>query len=147
MNEGPLDTTQLDKSILTLQKSLELLLQSKRGSTEYEVFRNATVKGFELTLETSGKLLRRALRAYMGSPRAVEGLTYKDLFRHAARHGLITVEAVDRWFEYRDNRNTTAHDYGLAFAEETLRLLPAFIGDARALQERLADASNDSDEA
>jgi hypothetical protein len=32
---------------------------------------------------------------------------------------------------YRDNRNITAHDYGENFAEETLKLFPDFISDAR----------------
>lgn len=31
---------------------------------------------------------------------------------------------------YRDNRNNTAHDYGVNFAEETMVLLPQFIADA-----------------
>ena len=39
------------------------------------------------------------------------------------------------WFEYRDNRNTTSHDYGVALAEKTLPLLPQFILDARALSQ------------
>ena len=30
----------------------------------------------------------------------------------------------------RDNRNETAHDYGGAFADATLALLPDFIADA-----------------
>jgi len=28
---------------------------------------------------------------------------------------------------YCDNRNKTAHDYGIGFAEETLKLLPDFV--------------------
>jgi hypothetical protein len=50
--------------IKTLESSLEHLNKSEPESIDYEVFRNATVKGFELTLETSGKLLRRVLKAY-----------------------------------------------------------------------------------
>jgi len=33
----------------------------------------------------------------------------------------MTLEEVERWFAYRDNRNDTAHDYGEGFANETLR--------------------------
>ncbi|KEI35435.1 hypothetical protein FRA_34c06500 [Francisella sp. W12-1067] len=39
------------------------------------------------------------------------------------------VEEVERWFEYRDNRNLTAHDYGFDLAEKTLPLIPQFIID------------------
>lgn len=35
--------------------------------------------------------------------------------------------------EYRDSRNSTAHDYGEEFAESVLPLLPQFVNDAKAL--------------
>ncbi len=54
----------------------------------------------------------------------------------------MSTEAVTRWFAYRDNRNSTAHDYGVGFAEETLRLLPDFIADARALESVLRERLN-----
>ena len=57
----------------------------------------------------------------------------KGVFRNAARHGLLSAESCEGWFEYRDNRNDTAHDYGEGFAEQTLNLLPGFIADAREL--------------
>ena len=43
----------------------------------------------------------------------------------------------------RDNRNTTAHDYGERFAEATLKLLPAFIVDANALANVVEDLADD----
>ena len=70
-------------------------------------------------------------------------LHFKDLFRHAARHGLIAPDAAERWLRYRDNRNFTAHDYGEDFAEATLRLLPAFIKDAKALAGVIERANDD----
>lgn len=129
-----LNTDHYSRCITTLETTLVRLNASDPEDIEYEIFRNALVKGFELTLETAGKLLRKALKAYTGRPREVDALTYKDVLRHAAKHDLMTPEAVERWFSYRDNRNNTAHDYGAGFAEETLELLPRFIGDARALE-------------
>jgi hypothetical protein len=38
-----------------------------------------------------------------------------------------------------DNRNSTAHDYGQGFAEETLSLMPAFLKDARCLETTLRE--------
>ena len=61
----------------------------------------------------------------------------KDLLRLSATHGLMTLEEVERWFAYRDNRNNTAHDYGEGFAKETLVLLPGFIADATTLEATL----------
>lgn len=140
-----LSTVHYARCIKTLESSLVLLRQAEAGSIDYEIFRNAVIKGFELTLETAGKLLRRALPAYSGSPRAVAALSYKDVLRHAARHGLMDTEAVTRWFAYRDNRNSTAHDYGEGFAEETLKLLPGFIDDARTLEATLREKLGDGD--
>lgn len=138
-----LNTDHLSQRISTLEASLELLKQAKPNSINYEVFRNATVKGFELSLETAGKLLRKALKTYIANPREVDELTYKDLFRHAAKHGLLDTKAVERWFKYRDNRNETAHDYGIAFAHTTLKLLPSFLEDARALEQTFQQKMED----
>jgi nucleotidyltransferase substrate binding protein (TIGR01987 family) len=131
-------TDHLDRCIKTLEASLELLRRAVPESVEYEVYCNAVVKGFELALETSGKLLRKALKEYSGSPRAVDEPSYKDVFREALKRGLIAdADAVRRWFAYRDNRNSTARDYGVGFAEETLKLLPEFLVDVRKLEAAL----------
>ncbi|HSS47478.1 MAG TPA: nucleotidyltransferase substrate binding protein [Thermoanaerobaculia bacterium] len=139
-----LSTTHYARCIQTLESSLGFLGQAEEGSIDYEIFRNAVVKGFELTLETAGKLLRKALKAYTGNPRAIDQLNYKDVLRHAAKHGLLSTEEVARWFAYRDNRNNTAHDYGKGFADETLTLIPAFIADARALETTLREKLDDA---
>lgn len=134
---GKLNTAHLLQCIKTLESSLERLNAAEPKSIDYEIFRNATIKGFELTLETTGKLLRKTLKSYMGNPRTVDELTYKDLFRHATKHGFLDAKAVERWFSYRDNRNNTAHDYGVAFAQTTLKLLPKFLEDAKIMQQTL----------
>ena len=135
-----LNTENLKSCIDTLRQSIVLLIQQKPDSLEYEIFRNATVKGYELTLETAGKLLKKALKPYFANPKEVDQLVFKDIFRHASKHGLLSSDEVKRWFLYRDNRNNTAHDYGVGFAEETLKLLPTFVDDAQRLKERLDHA-------
>ena len=105
----------------------------------YDVFRAACVKQFEPALEQSGKLLKKRLRPYFASNREADRLNFKDCFRHAANHGLISMEASERWLQYRDNRNSTAHDYGERFAEATLKLLPTFIADATELVRVIAE--------
>ena len=57
-------------------------------------------------------------------------LVFKDIFRHAVLHSIIDTESCERWMQYGDNRNSTAHDYGVGFAQDTLKLLPQFIVDA-----------------
>lgn len=129
----PLQTKHLTRCLTTLEAALAQLSHAKAASVEYEIYRNAVIKGFELSLETSGQLLRRGLKAYFANPAAVDDLTYKDVLRHAAKHRLMTPEEVERWFTYRDSRNLTAHDNGEALAEDTLKVLPQFIADARIL--------------
>ena len=140
-----LRTEHLARCITTLEKSLVLLRQAPADSFDFEIYRNAVVKGFELTLETAGKLLRKAIKTYAGNPRAVDELTYKDVLRHAAKHGLLDTAEVERWFVYRQNRNTTAHDYGVKFAQETLALLPDFLDDARRLETTLREKFGHAD--
>lgn len=138
-----IDTTFLRRCIGALECSFDGI--HEHGETEdfmYDVYRAACVKEFELVLEQSGKLLGKRLAAYFASNRQVDRLTFRDLFRHAARHDLMDAEAVERWLGYRDTRNDTAHDYGEKFAETTLRLLPAFIADARALADMIEQAND-----
>ncbi|MBU3694437.1 MAG: nucleotidyltransferase [Rhodocyclaceae bacterium] len=127
----PLNTDALRRTADTLEQAL-LALQRTDAAQEpvtWDLYRNAAIKTFELSLETSGKLLRRALRAYTGNPRAVDALVFNDVLREAGKHGLMDEAGVTRWLDYRANRNTTAHDYGVGFANQTLKLLPAYLDD------------------
>ena len=125
-----IDVTYLERCVATLEKALGLLKQTTPENIDYDMYRSACVKEFEIILEQSGKLLRKALKPYFHSSKAVDQLVFKDVFRHAVLRGLLSAEACERWMGYRDNRNNTAHDYGVNFAEETLLLLPVFIEDA-----------------
>jgi len=127
----------LQRCSLTLERSLQSMAKTEPGSVDYEVFRNAVIKSFELTLETAGKLLRKVLKAYVGSPKTVDTLVFKDVLRHAALHGLLSAAELERWLVYRDSRNDTAHNYGEQFADTTLALITDFQRDALALYETL----------
>ena len=133
-----IDTTFLRRCIASLERAVEGIEgQEDREDIMYDIYRAASVKEFELVLEQSGKLLRKRLAAWFASNRQADRLHFKDLFRHAARHALMESDAVERWLRYRDNRTHAANDYGEDFAEATLKLLPDFIGDAKALAEMI----------
>jgi nucleotidyltransferase substrate binding protein (TIGR01987 family) len=125
----------LSRCIETLEQSYEMFRKSKKGSIDYEIYRNALVKGFEMTLEQSGKLLKKKITPYFASKRAVDALTFKELFRFANKHGLLNDDEILRWYAYRDNRNDTAHDYGLQFAETTVSMINDFIKDAKRIRD------------
>jgi nucleotidyltransferase substrate binding protein (TIGR01987 family) len=129
-----LNTDHLRRRISTLESSLAMYRAATPESIDQEVFRNAIVKGYELAQETSFKLLKRALKDFGHGGRKLDATPVKEILRLVATHGLMTVEEVERWFAYRDDRNDTAHDYGEGFAKETLVLLPGFIADAKLLE-------------
>lgn len=89
------------RCIKTLQNAYILLQKEDSDSIQYEIYRSACIKEFEIILEQSGKLLRKILKPYFHSSREVDGLFFKDLFRQAVLRSLMSDEACQRWFEYR----------------------------------------------
>lgn len=130
-----IDTTYLKRCILALDKAYHTLKNYSQEDIEYDIYRSAVIKEFEIILEQSGKLLKKSLRPYFHTSKAVDRLYFKDIFREAGMHGLLSVDEVQRWLEYRDNRNNTSHDYGVDLANETLVLMEQFIVDATKLAE------------
>lgn len=135
-----LNVEHLLRTAATLEQAM-LALGKTPSADEviYDLYRNAAIKSFELSLETAGKLLRKALKAFGGNPRSVDSLVFNDVLRHSGKHAVLDQAEVERWLAYRANRNNTAHDYGVGFANDTLTLLPAYLVDVRALAEKLQD--------
>jgi hypothetical protein len=63
---------------------------SQAGSIAQEVFRNAIIKSYELTQETSFEYLKKASREYGHSGQKLEAMFAKDVLRLAAVHDLRT---------------------------------------------------------
>lgn len=135
-----LNVEHLLRTAATLEQAM-LALEKTQATDEiiYDLYRNAAIKSFELSLETAGKLLRKALKAFGGNPRSVDSLVFNDVLRHGSKHGVLDQAGVGRWLAYRANRNNTAHDYGVGFANDTLTLLPAYLADVRALAKKLQE--------
>lgn len=121
----------LEQALLAIER------HALRDDVLSDLYRNAAIKSFELSLETAGKLLRKAIKAFVGNPRSVDALVFNDVLRHAGKHGLLDNQSVERWIVYRLNRNNIAHDYGERFANETLTLLPQYLADVRDLAPRI----------
>jgi exonuclease I len=81
----------------------------------------------EIILEQTGKLLKKCLKPYFATAKQVDQLTFKDIFRYAAKYGLLEMEEAERWLRYRDSQNDDAENN----FDNTLKLLPHFIADAR----------------
>ena len=136
-----INTDYLLRCIEALDRANKKIQNLDSSDYDYDIYRAACVKEFEIILELSGKLLKKVLRAFMATHKAADQLTLKDIFRKAALHSIISVEESERWLKYRDNRNTTAHDYGESFAEETLSILHDFIKDTRSLEKSIRNFS------
>ncbi len=140
--ESNIDTTFLNRCILALEKANTMLAHYTTTDIEYDIYRSAVIKEFEIILEQSGKLLKKSIRPFFHSSKAVDKLYFKDIFREAGTHGLLDIEEVQRWCEYRDNRNHTSHDYGECLANNTLPLIKQFIVDARRLSDIVGKNAN-----
>lgn len=138
-----LDTSYLERCIDTLERAYAFLLNEESGDIEYDIYRSACVKEFEIILEQSGKLLKKVIKPYFPSTKVADNLYYKDVFREAVLRSIISSELCERFLEYRDHRNISAHDYGVNFAEEILQLIPNFISDTRSLVQILNLHSDD----
>ena len=138
-----IDTAYLRRCIDTLESMCDALNRSSPEETVYDMYSNVCIEKFELVLEQSGKLLKKRLRPWFASNRQADRLTFRNTFRYAAKHGLIPADTCERWLEYRDNRNHTENNSGQAFAESTLRLLPALVKDARALATVVEELNDD----
>ena len=144
MDKNKIDTTYLERCISTLDKAFELLQKTNSEEIDYDMYRSACVKEFEIIIEQCGKLLRKALKPYLHSSKAVDQMYFKQVFKECVLRSIISPELCERFLEYRDNRNNTAHDYGVNFALETLVLLPMFIVDAQIIAESIKKISDDT---
>ena len=122
-----ISTTHLERCLQTLTASLEALQASEPESIEFEIYRNAVIKGFELSLEVCGKLLRRALKAYGGSPKEVDELVYKEVLRRCAKQAILEPALTEKIWVYSTKRQSVADDDYIPFVQEILPLLPQFI--------------------
>ena len=139
------DFSHLERCVNALSKAFQLLQKSNPEEIDYDIYRSACVKEFEIIIEQCGKMLRKFLKPYLHSSKAVDQLYFKEVFKQSVLRGIITPELGERFLEYRDNRNNTAHDYGVNFSQETLVLLPQFICDASELLETLKSLQNETE--
>ncbi len=138
-----IDTTYLCRCIAALEyASGELSKRCNGDNFIDEIYHAACVKQFELVLEHSGELLRKRLAPYFASNRQVDRLHFKDLFRHATRHGLMNTETVERWLNYRDYGNNIPHDSEEGLPEYLMVVLPVFIEDAKSLAETIEQGND-----
>ena len=135
-----IDTTFLRSRLDRLAACLHALGDAE-DATAHRLTGEVCADYFEVALEQSGKLLRKCLRPWFPSNRRADSLTFRDIFRHAAKHGLIDIEAGERWLGYRDAADRLVdRESGDLFDAAALDLLRAFLADARALADTIGNS-------
>ena len=86
-----LNTDHLTRCITTLESSIEFYNRAKPGEIEQEIFRNAIVKGYELSQETIFKLIKKALKDFGHSSNKLDNTPIKEILRLAATHGMMSL--------------------------------------------------------
>jgi len=132
MTENNLVLTPLKKALKSLHNAIN------QPFNEYT--RDATIQRFEYTFELSWKILKRHISMETG----INEYTIKNIFRTAAKQGLIT--HVDAWFDYLKARNLTSHTYNELTADETYAFAKQFVNDADYLIAQLEKIYGNTDQ-
>ena len=138
-----LDLSSLRKAVASLEKTVRVAdddaFMSQLEKDQKLAVKAGVILNFEFTYELCWKFMKRWLEANLGSVH-VTGVTRRQLFRLSAEHQLLG--DVDRWMEYHDARNETAHTYDESTAEDVFDTSQEFLSDARTLLQAL-EARND----
>ena len=136
-----LDLSSLHKAVDSLEKTLKVaenkILAAGLDNDVKDAIRAGVIQNFEFTYELCWKFMRRWLRKNADVEEAEYPRTRKELFRLAARFGLIK-EPLS-WFSYSDARNLTSHTYDEDKAETVYQTAVGFLGDARYLLDKLQE--------
>ncbi len=97
--------------------------------------RDAVIQRFEYTYELSWKMRKRRLERDAPTPAEIDALGFKDLIRQGAERSLIVEPQA--WFEYRRQRNITAHTYDENKAAQVHQAAVGFLDDAENLFQEL----------
>ncbi|MBI4633807.1 MAG: nucleotidyltransferase substrate binding protein [Deltaproteobacteria bacterium] len=136
----PLDLSSLRKGISSLRTAIEVADAEKMSVFDratQDVIRAGVIQNFEFTYELCWKFIQRWLKENHPGEDADLPRARRELFRMAARYGLIDDPAP--WFVYSDARNMTAHVYDERRAQIVYDVALKFINEAETLLKCLED--------
>ena len=126
-----LDLTSLRDAIKSLNNAVTVVqnqdLMEQAPENVREVIEAGVIQNFEFTYELCWKFMVRWISLNV-SPEDASPRTKRDIFRTAARYGLI--QDPQHWFRYTDARNETSHVYDRKKAELVLGITGEFLKDA-----------------
>ena len=120
---------------------LEEALTAHHAEPSNLMVRDALIKRFEFTYESSQSTLRRFVEAYSTHLRSSGHLTLPELIRTASQDGLL-LSGWDIWHGCREARNRTSHTYNEDQAIAVVAMMPGFLKEARHLHTRMSEAAS-----
>ena len=139
-----LDLSSLENALQQLEQSLNKIADPNFWPLQDDITRNliraGIIQHFEILYELCWKFMQRWLRDNLNQADADYPRTRKELFRMAARAGLLADPLP--WFGYGESRNLTAHTYNEKEAAIVFDQSAAFASDARAFFERLRERND-----
>ncbi len=133
----------------SLIKAVDTLKRSTHSADEnmnalnadlQEAVKAGVVQHFEVAYEQCWKFIQRWIRENRTPEDANHPRTRKELFRIAARHGLISDPLP--WFEFGDARNLTVHTYDAGKAAAAYEAASRFLTHAEELLQRLTEKND-----
>ena len=107
--------------------------ESNQNSSLLEYIADSCVKRFEYTLETAWKLAKKVFIQNYG--KTEKELSMNNIFRLMQGYGFT--ENWERWRNYYQKRNDTAHEYSLVKSRKIIEIIPDFLKDTEMLIEKL----------
>lgn len=135
-----LDITNLENAYNTLNECYKDYNENQESSL-IQYVADSCVKRFEYTLETAWKLFKKILIEKYGKNDTE--LTMNNIFRFMQGYGFA--EDWERWKDYYEKRNGTAHEYNLVKARKLMDLIPNFLYDVEFLIKKLKEFFKDAD--
>ena len=133
-----IELSPLENAVVQLGEAVELY--SSDIVRQHPILRNhiraGAIQAFEFTYELSVSMITRYLKEVSANPYQIDQLSFRDLMRRAAEHGLLLSELED-WMRYRTARASTSHAYNEAMAERVFQGIPKFLDEARHLLKEL----------
>lgn len=137
-----LDLSTLKRALNSYEKAINFSkerLDDEISETEENVIKAGVIQNFEFTYELCWKFMKRWLELNL-TPGLLDGVSRKELFRHALENKLI--KSFEDWVKYHELRNTTSHTYNEDIADEIYNASEAFYSDAKELY-NIIEAKNE----
>lgn len=124
MKKSELDLSNLKNSFSTLKECyFDYTQQNDEKMKTY--IKDSCVKRFEYTYETAKKIMNKFLKKEYD--KTEKELSINNIFREMFALGLI--ENFENWVDYREQSNTSAHEYDITKTYPIIDLVPRFISD------------------